>query len=136
MSATTALQRGRIKAASLMLDTVTVTRLVPDPTGASTDGETGVVTPSYTTVYTGPCKVQETQSEVARPEEVGQAERFVGRLELHLPVTVVGVASDDIATITATVLDPDLVGRVFHVRELAHKTFATARRYGIVEVTS
>jgi len=131
MSAVSAMLRGRTAAEALMVDTCTVTRPNPNPT---TDG-TGHVIKTYTAVYTGKCKVQRQQS-VARPQLVAEAEVFISRLELHLPTSVTGVASDDIATITASAHDPDLVGRVFHVRELAHKSFQTARRYQIIEVTS
>lgn len=133
MSAITATLRGRAAAEALMLDAVTVTRLASQVT----DPETGVVTPTYTTIYTGKCKVQRSQraSRVA-PTSVGEAEVFESRLELHLPTSATGVTSDDIATVTASVLDPDLVGMVFHVREPAAKTFTTAHRFGIIQVTS
>lgn len=135
MSATSAILRGRTAAERLMVDTVTVTRL--DPVATTTDGETGVVTKVYTTVYTGKAKIQRTtRASRVTPTNVGEAEVFLARLELHLPVAVLDVASDDIATVTASTLDPDLVGMVFHVRELAAKTFQTARRFGIELVTS
>lgn len=131
MSATTATLRGRLAAEALMVDTCTVRRR----TGESTDPDTGVVTPTYSTIYAGKCRIQQ-RAGIARPATVGEAEVFLSRLELHVPTSVTGIASDDIATVGASALDADLVGRVFHVRELAHKTFATARRYSIVEVTS
>ena len=130
MSAASAMARGQAAALALMVDAVIVKRL----TGTTTDG-LGTVTNTYTTVYSGKCKVQQRQG-VGRPTRVAEAEVFISRLELHLPVTVTGVASDDIATVTASAHDPDLVGRVFHVRELAHKSFLTARRFQIIEVTS
>jgi hypothetical protein len=39
-------------------------------------------------------------------------------------------------TITASVNDPDLVGRVFLIRDLFHKTEPTARRVGVIERTA
>ncbi len=133
MSAVSALLRGRTAAEQLMLDTITVTRL----TSSVTDGETGVVTPTYSTVYSGPAKVQRTgRQTTARPSEVGEAEVFMSRLEVHVPVSVVGISTDDIITVTASTLDPELVGQVFHVRQEAHKTFETARRLGVEEITS
>lgn len=131
MSASSVLLRGRAAAEALMVDTCTIRRVA----GQVTDPETGVVTRTYSTVYSGKCKVQQ-QAGIARPERIAEAEVFVARLELHIPMSVIAVASDDLATITASVHDPDLVDREFHVRELAHKTLATARRYSIVEVTS
>jgi hypothetical protein len=41
---------------------------------------------------------------------------------------------DDTVTITAAVLDAQLVGRVFRVVELFHKSFATAQRVRVEEV--
>jgi hypothetical protein len=46
------------------------------------------------------------------------------------------IASDDLVTITASLLDADLVGRTFRVRELGHKSHMTARRVQLEEVTS
>jgi len=133
MSAVSALLRGRTAAEALMLDTITVTRL----TSSVTDGETGVVTPTYSTVYTGPAKVQRTgRQTTARPSEVGEAEVFMSRLEVHVPVSVVGISTDDIITVTASTLDPELVGQQFHVRQESHKSFETARRLGVEEITS
>jgi hypothetical protein len=49
-------------------------------------------------------------------------------LEVQLPMTVVGLQVGDEVHMTGSRTDPDLVGRVFLVRALAHKTDATARR--------
>lgn len=133
---TAVLTRARAAGLALMVDTCTVTRV--DNAGTTTDPETGVVTYAYTTVYTGPCKVQTVGSTLARPEVIGDATRYLGRLELHVPVTGTtgDITSDDIVTVTASVNDPGLVGQVFHVRQVSHKTWLTARRFGIEEVTS
>ena len=128
MSATSAILRGRTAALALMLDTVTVTRLA----SSVTDTETGVVTPTFSTIYTGPGKIQRTpRASRVQPASVGEAEIFLSRLELHVPITATGISVDDIATVTASPLDPDLVGKAFHIRELAVKTLQTARRFGI-----
>lgn len=133
MSATSVTLAGRAAAGRLMVDACTVKRL----TSHSTDPETGLVTPTYTTVYTGKCKVQRTPHPTnSRPLTVGEAVVFAAYIELHLPTSVLGVGTDDIATITVVLLEPDLVGTVFHLRELAHKTFQTARRFGVQEITS
>lgn len=133
MSATAALLRGRAKAESLMLDTCTITRV----TGSSTNRETGVITPTTTTVYTGICKVQHSQGVLGgSPKDIAEAGRLTTRLELHLPASVTGVRADDRATITAAALDAELVGRVFVVRSSPHKSFLTARRLEVEELTS
>jgi Family of unknown function (DUF6093) len=133
MSAVSALLRGRTAAAALFLDTITVTRL----TGVTNVPDAGTVTNVYTTIYSGPGKIQRTpRTSRVQPANVGEAEVFMSRLELHLPIAAVGITADDIATVTASQLDPDLVGKVFHVREIAAKTLQTARRFGIEFVAS
>lgn len=125
------LLRGRAAAESLMVDACTIRRR----TGESTDDDTGFVTPTYTTVYTGRCKVQQ-QSASASPSDVGQDNVLIGQLELHLPAATTGPQPDDQATITASVNDADLVGRTFKLRGRPHKSFLTARRFPLIEVTS
>jgi hypothetical protein len=131
MSATTATLRGRLAAEALMVDSVTIQRV----TGTTTNDTTGVVTPTYSTIYSGKCRVQQTVP-VSKPHEVGQAAVWLQRLELQVPMAVTGIASDDLVTITASLLDADLVGRTFRVRELGHKSHMTARRVQLEEATS
>lgn len=126
-----AIARGRAAIEALMVDACTITRA-----GALvTDDNTGRVTDSPTTIYSGKCRVQQV-APISKPGEVAQAQVWLQRLTLQVPITVTGVATDDRVTITASALDQDLVGRVFHVRELGHKTHATCRRLQIEEVTS
>ena len=131
MSAASVLARAQAAALALMVDTCTIRRLA----STSTNADTGVITPTYTTIYSGACKVQQRVPR-ATPQTVGEAEVFVAHMELHLPVTVTGVASDDLVNITASAHDPDLLGRSWRIRSLAHKSFASARRFSMIEVTS
>ncbi len=131
MSRETTTLRGRAFADSGFVDSATIQRV----TGNSTNDTTGVVTPTYSTIYSGKCRVQQTVP-VSKPHEVGQAAVWLQRLELQVPMAVTGIASDDLVTITASLLDADLVGRTFHVRELGHKSHMTARRIQLEEVTS
>lgn len=131
MSASSAIVRARAAAEALMLDACTVQR----QTGSTTNPETGHVVPVLWTVYTGPCKVQQ-RSGGGAPRNLGEAAVFVSRSELHIPVTVTAVASDDLVTITASALDPKLVNRQYHIQELSHKSYLSARRFSMVEVTS
>lgn len=131
MSATSVVLRGRAAIERLMVDACTIRR----PTGSSTDDTTGVVTPTYSTVYSGKCRIQQTVP-VSKPDDVGEAHVWLQRLELQVPMSVTGILSDDLVTVTASVLDGDLVGRVFHVRELGHKTHMTSRRVQLEETTS
>lgn len=132
MSASTLIARGRAAALAQMQDTCTVQHR----SGSSVDPETGVITPTLATVYSGPCKVQQA-APVANPSEVGEAAVFVGQLALHLPVTdtTAAVAPDDLVTITACLLDASLVGKTFRLRGPAHKSYATARRFPMVETS-
>lgn len=131
MSASSITLRGRAKALEQMTSSCTVQHL----TGSSTDQETGVITPTYSTVYSGACKVQQSAPATA-PTTVGEASVFVGQLQLHLPVTdgTALVAPDDLVTVTACVLDASLIGKTFRLRGPAHKSYATARRFPITEV--
>jgi hypothetical protein len=128
--------RGRAAAESGMTDACTVRRIA----SSSTDPETAVVTPTYTTIYpvsgTGVCKVQQS-APAGGPTDVGEAAVYIGQLTLHLPVSddTAAVRPDDLVTITACVLDASLVGKTFRLRGPAHKSFATARRFPMVEVS-
>jgi hypothetical protein len=131
MSATTAVLAGRRAAEALMVDACTVQRV----TGTATDDTTGKVTPTYTTVYSGKCRVQQV-APISKPADIAQGAVWLQRLSLQVPMSVTGIASDDVVTITASALDADLVNRVFHVRELGHKSHMTARRVQLEEITS
>lgn len=131
MSATSATLAGRRAAERNMVDACTITRR----TGSVTDPETGVIAVTYATIYTGKCRVKQVVP-ASRPTDVGQAFLWLQRLEIQLPMSVASVLSDDIVTVTASLLDPDLVGRIFHVRDLGHATHKTSRRHQIEEFTS
>lgn len=132
MSASTLILRGRQRAEQDMIDQVTVQH----QTGATTDGETGAVTPAYATVYTGKAKTQQA-SPASTPTVIGEASVFVGQLMLHLPVTdaTALVGPDDLVTVTACVMDASLVGKTFRLRGPSHKSLATARRFPMVETS-
>jgi hypothetical protein len=131
MSATTATLRGRQAAETLMTDTCTVQRA----TGTSTNDTTGVVTPTYSTIYTGKCKLQRPAGG-ARHDEA-EASVVVAPLQLHLPIVgSEAVTVDDIATVTAAAMDSGLVGKVFRIDGPADASLKTARRLPVIEVTS
>jgi hypothetical protein len=133
MSATSAIARGRIAAERLMVDACTIV----DTSGSTTDDLTGVVTPTTATVYTGPCKVQTTGGgAMGRRYDVAEVSLVVLRLELHLPMaTSTAVRRGNTVTLTTSQLDAALVGRTFKVHDEMHKSFATARRFLLEEVT-
>lgn len=116
-----------------MVDACTIQRR----TGQTTDDLTGDVTPVYSTVYTGACKVQTSGSgALGDRTDAGEVARDVLRLELHLPVVgSESIVRGDLVTVTAATSDAALVGRTFLVRDLAHKSFLTARRLQVEEGT-
>jgi hypothetical protein len=132
MSRASVLARGRTAAEAGMVDACTIRR----PSGSGTTNPvTGVPSQTYTTLYTGKCRIQQ-QVAIARPHDVGEDKVWLVRFDLQLPMaTSAGLEVGDRVTITTSVNDPDLTGRVFAVNELAHKTEATSRRIGIIEVT-
>jgi hypothetical protein len=133
MGPAAALARGRAAALALMVDACTIGR----PGELVTDPDTGVQTAAGSVpVYAGRCRVQQQQRGAqAQRSDLGGALLAVLRLEVHVPTSVLGVAEGDDLVVTASAHDPDLVGRRFRVRDLSHKSFATARRLGCEEVT-
>jgi hypothetical protein len=114
-----------------MSSTCTVRRV----SGSSTDPATGVVTPTYTSVYTGPCKVQSTPGNAwAGSPEAGGHSFTVQSLELHLPVSAGPVRVGDVVDVTADPNDAQLVGRRYRVVAEHHKSWATAQRVPVEEV--
>lgn len=131
MSRETVTLRGRVAAEAGMQDQCTIKR----KTGETTSG--GTVTPTYATLYSGQkCRVQVVSHRPGEGQDVGEAYRVVERHEVQLPVAVTGLAEGDIITMTASALDPDLIGRVYVVRDVLTKSYATARRVTVLEVTS
>lgn len=131
MSRQIALARGRVAAELGMIDACSIRR----HNGGTTDPVTGYPTQPWTVLYAGKCRVQQAVA-IARPHDVGEDYVLVVRFDLQLPVEqTTGLRVDDQVTITASVNDPDLNGRVFVVIELAHKSEATARRIGMIERT-
>ena len=122
MTAATAAERGRLAAQRLMVDTCTVTR----PGAATVNETTGVVTRATTTVYTGACRVKPD----AAPSETqsGEREVVVRRFIVSIPTSETGVEVDDVVTVTASKLDPALVGRALTVGGIVTGSHVTARR--------
>ena len=130
MGAADLVLRGRAAAEALMVDECTAAR----PTGALvTDPGTGVDSPVSSVVYSGRCKVQSATAQAASPEAGGHA-FTVEQLRLDFPASS-SLRTGDVATITASELDPDLVGLAFRLVELARGTFRTADRWNVELVT-
>lgn len=120
MTAASALRKGRRMAESLMVDSVSVVR----PSGA-VDPITGA--PVTSAVYSGPAKVQTYEAFEKQPE-LGGGTVTVQRYTIHVPVGAYVPRVNDVVTVTAAVLDANLVGRRYVVSGLLHKSFATSYR--------
>lgn len=131
MTANAMLLRGRTAAESLMLDACTVQR----PGGSMTDYDTGVVSPILTSVYTGACKVQQTGTQSSNPTAGGHS-FTVQFSRVDFPVAAGPFLVGDVVTVTASALDAQLVSRKFRVVELFHKSYATAQRTRVEEITA
>lgn len=103
--------------------------------GTTWDEGTGTSVPAYATRYEGECRVQTTLTAESNPD-AGEREWTVQSLTVAVPMSATGFQVGDRVTVTAAALDADLVGRVFTVSALAHKTHMTARRLRVEEVTS
>lgn len=126
-----ALTRGQAAAEDLMSDTCQIRRRAglsaPNPI-------TLEVVPSYTYPYAGKCQVQ-LRDTVATQPDAGEKSHAVMRTVVKVPMAVAGLAVDD-EVVVLTSIDGDLVGKVFRVRSVFHKTYATARRLECEEVQS
>jgi hypothetical protein len=125
MSRSGVLAKGQVKAEASMVDACTIRRRLPDVTNTDLSPDP----------YTGKCRVQSALAR-SQPHESGEDYVLLLRLELQLPVSVTGLRVDDEVTVTASAHDADLVGRVFLIRDLFHKTEPTARRVEITERTN
>lgn len=83
--------------------------------------------------YAGKCKVQTFEAHESTPES-GDHQYTVQRYSVHIPATV-EVDVDHMITVTSAALDSNLVGRRYRVAGFLHKTFATANRLQVEEVT-
>lgn len=130
MSRASVLARGRAAALAGMVDTCRITR----STNGAVDENTGRIARTEQTIYSGICRVQNQRAQ-SRAEEVGEDRALLLPMEIQLPATVTGLCVGDEVEILTSVNDADLVGRVFAIRDLAHKSEATARRVRAEEVT-
>jgi hypothetical protein len=99
------------------------------------DDITGVTTPAWTALYSGPCRMRQPSAQ-AGASTVGEADVLLQSPQIHLPMSAALLRPGDEITITASATDPVSIGRVFRVRSVPTHANATARRYGVVERTS
>lgn len=123
MTAASILVRGRTAAERLMVDTCTIRR----QSGETMDPVTLQMVPTYTTVYSGKCRVQITAVVGATMPEAGERTVVTQRISVSIPMDAAARVDDQVVMETAA-HDADLVGRVYRVRSEFAKTHATARR--------
>lgn len=114
-----------------MLDACTVERI----TGRTYNPATRKHADTKQSVYVGKCKVQSFEAYEQTAVAGGHTYTLI-RYHLHVPISAPDFAADDVVTITASRLDPALVGRVFRIAGPSVKSLATARRFPIEEVTA
>lgn len=95
----------------------------PDTGGYETDDLTG---PDGTSVYTGPCMIHLT-AEGTETQAAGQ-EVIETRPVVKIPDLDTEFAKGDIVTVTASKLDPQLVGTVLRVRDAETDDWTVWRR--------
>lgn len=90
--------------------------------------------PDATDVYVGRCKVQIRDG---HPDSADLGERavVVTQVFVHVPVTAGGIQAGDFVEITESAHDPDLVGKLFTVAAGHAKSYGSARRIPVEEVT-
>jgi len=116
-----------------LVDTCTVQH----PTGLSTNPANGVVTPTFSTVYTGPCQFQAATAIQAGNSELAEAAVRLANFELQLPVVgSEGIEVDDVVTCVTCLNDTDLAGRTFVVTGASRKSHATTRKLPLLDVLS
>lgn len=116
---------GRRMAVSRMTDSCTVTRA-----GAKTLNEsTGTYSASVVSVFTGQCRIK-SGSGVSQGD-AGSELVVVSQVELHLPVSAVGVLPGDTVTVTGSATRADQVGRKFTVVSAFDGSQTTALRYRV-----
>jgi hypothetical protein len=124
-----AIARGQAFAESRMFDTCVIRRV----TGQVTDPDTNEVVDTLEDVYEGRCRFQQSDIDPTQAT-VGEDFTLLQRMVVQLPMAAIGFQTDDVVE-CLTSHDPDLPGRRFFVRALAHKTEATARRLQLRERT-
>ena len=122
------LNMGRSMAVSRMTDSCAVTR---GDGGEALDPVTDQWVPvPAVTVYSGVCRVKHATTG-ADQVDAGSQLLAVSQLELHVPVTAVGVAVGDRVEITGSSTRAEQVGRVFTVTAEFDGSQTTALRFRV-----
>lgn len=132
MSIIGVVKAGRSAAEALMVDTCNITAGVAGQVyDAASDS---YVTPAGAARYSGPCRVRPGRAG-GREVEAGAATVALWQYVVSVPMSVATIEDDDVVTVTASALDPSLVGKRLRVREVVRGSHVTARRLGCEEQT-
>ena len=131
MRASILIRKKRREAEKGMVDTCIIERPSGEPV---TDPDTGVVSPSHELVYEGRCKVQQTLAQ-STDAEAGGAVFTVQGSRLDIPVGAGPVRTGDRVRMLSGVHNPALAGNVYRIVELFEKSWQTAQRVRVEELT-
>lgn len=132
MSAVSAILMGRRAAERKMVDTCTITRRTGQ---VVTDPVTGKVTAESIVVYQGKCEVQSKNSSTSSPE-AGEHQFTVVSRQVRIPMGKAVIIDDDLVTLDASRLAPELAGKQYRVEGYTPDSFDTAARLPVKELTS
>lgn len=124
---TGALSMGRRAAESRMTETVEVFERIE-----SDDDDSLNPTFTETVEWTGSARLSISGGSTTTKEQAGQIV-LVTRRELHLPVSAPGFVPGRYARVTASTVDPSLVGRVVRITSRPAAGQTTAHRYEVEE---
>lgn len=125
--------RAFLVSSGALADTCIIERV----SGESLNPVTGKLTKTYTTVYSGACRVQAASANWAGPADVAQAALRLASSELQVPVVgSEGLRIDDRVTVLTCLNDADLVGRKFTLTGESRKSHATTRKLPLLEILS
>lgn len=134
------IDEAREDAESVMFDVCTVGR----PGKAVTDlvGKvTTPLTPAYPTAVEraegnpGRCKVQQTISQASNPVAGGHL-FTIQDARLDFPVSAGPFQVGDVVTMTSSLKSPHMVGNIYTVDEIYEKSYLTAQRLRVKQVTA
>ncbi|GAA1110545.1 hypothetical protein GCM10009650_12530 [Nesterenkonia jeotgali] len=119
--------RGRRKAEALMTDTLLITRSSGNPV----TNPDGTVTRPVQTVHAGVGRIQGRSTE-GEDRTVAGADVLIVTFQAQVPVGVDLRPSDQVE-VTASQMDPLMVGRTFRVESVVRKTHATKTTANVEE---
>jgi hypothetical protein len=129
MSANSVTLAGRRRAEALMVDACTITRRDKAATGVMDQGTGIYSTVAQLPVYAGKCRLK-GGSPIDHVKIAGEQPVTHARFILSLPVDATQYKVDDTVHITASALDPSMVGLLLRVRVIEPGSHITARRLG------